>query len=215
MTRILVTGFEPFGPWQVNSSWEAVRYLAGRRRGMEAALLPVDHVQAAEVIGELIRARGPDVVLLTGLAADPVPRLERLGRAGPLAASGGPSLRRGRWPWATARARAASRRMPLRLSWDAGGYVCDTTYWAALGSGVPLVAFLHLPPVGPVWTPARAAAAAEAVLAAAQALPGRTSYPWASGSSSTSSAGKPGARTSAPVASSRRRMISSEFARVP
>ncbi len=213
--RILLTGFEPFGDWEVNSSWEAVRRLAGRRRGIEAACLPVDHARAAEAIGGLVRALGPEVVLLAGLAGGSVPRLERLGRAGPLARSGGPPVRRGRWPWAAARARGTARGLALRLSDDAGGYVCDTTYWAALGSGVPLVAFLHLPPLGPVWTPARAALAVETVLAAAQARLGRTSYPSASGSSSASSAGKPGARTSAPVASSRRRMISSELARAP
>ena len=55
----------------------------------------------------------------------------------------------------------------MRFSGDAGGYVCDTTYWAALGTGVPLVAFLHLPPPGPVWTPARGARVVAAVLAAA------------------------------------------------
>ena len=40
---------------------------------------------------------------------------------------------------------------------------------AALGTGVPLVAFLHLPPPGPVWTPARGARVVAAVLAAAVA----------------------------------------------
>jgi hypothetical protein len=54
----------------------------------------------------------------------------------------------------------------MRLSDDAGGYVCDTTYWAALGTDVPRVAFLHLPPPGPVWTPERGAWVVESVLAA-------------------------------------------------
>ena len=175
MTRILLTGFEPFGGWEVNSSWEGVRHLAGRRRGVESLRLPVNHRGAAEAVAAAIGALAPKIVLLTGLAADPVPRLERVGRAGPLAVSGGPPLRRGRWPWAAARAGVASRGAPLRLSVDAGGYVCDTTYWAALGSFAPLVAFLHLPPVGPSWPPARAAAVIAAVLAAAQARAGRTS----------------------------------------
>lgn len=174
MTRILATGFEPFGAWEVNSSWEAVRWLAARHRGIEAVRLPVDHERAAAAIREAIRAFSPEIVLLTGLAADAAPRLERIGRAGPLAVAGGPPVRRGRWPWAAARAGVASRGVPLRLSADAGGYVCDTTYWAALGTSAPLVAFLHLPPVGAVWTPARAAAVAGAVLAAAQGHRGRS-----------------------------------------
>lgn len=44
---------------------------------------------------------------------------------------------------------------------------------------------------------------------------GITSYPVASGSSSTIRSGKPGARISNPVASSSRRTMSSEFARAP
>lgn len=167
MTRILLTGFEPFGGWPVNSSWEAVNRLAARRRGIEARLLPVDHERAAEDLRGYVAGFRPDVLLLTGLASGPVPRLERIGRGGPLSPHGGPVFRRGRWPWAGAHAEARARGFPLRASYDAGRFVCETTYWAALGTGVPLVAFLHLPPVGPVWTPRRAARAVEAVLAAA------------------------------------------------
>jgi pyroglutamyl-peptidase len=109
----------------------------------------------------------PGIVLLTGLADDPVPRLERSGRAGPLAVPDKPSRRPGRWPWTAALDRVAGQGLPVRHSDDAGGYVCDTTYWAALGTEVPLVAFLHLPPPGPIWTPERGARVVEAVLAAA------------------------------------------------
>ncbi len=167
MTRILLTGFEPFRDWPVNSSWQAVSRLAGRRRGIEARLLPVDHESAASCILDQIDRLAPEVLLLTGLASDPVPRLERVGRAGPLSPHGGPGLRRGRWPWAGAHAEARARGLPMRASFDAGRYVCDTTYWAALGTGVPRVAFLHLPPPGPVWSDRRAARAVEAVLVAA------------------------------------------------
>ena len=167
MTRILLTGFEPFRHWAVNSSWEAVHHVATTRRGIVARLLPVDHAGAAHAAREAIDAVAPDILLLTGLASDPVPRLERVGRAGPLSPHGGPGLRTGRWPWAAAHAKARARGVPMRASLDAGLYVCDTTYWAALGSHVPMVCFLHLPPVGPVWTARRAGRAVEAVLAAA------------------------------------------------
>ncbi len=165
MERILLTGFGPFDRWAVNSSWEAVRRVAGR--GIEAAWLPVDHAGAAERVEALVRELAPEAVLLCGLTPGPEPRLERVGRPGPLAAAGAASLRHGRWPWGAAHDRAAARALPLGRSTDAGGYVCDSTYWAALGTGAPLVAFLHLPPVGGAWTPARLAAAAEAVLGAA------------------------------------------------
>ena len=167
MAAILLTGFEPFAEWPVNSSWEAVRTLAEKQRGVVAQRLPVDHELAAAVVRALIDDLKPEIVLLTGLASGPVPRLERLGRAGPLSPHGGPPVRRGRWPWAAARRAVTARGLAMRFSGDAGGYVCDTTYWAALGTGVPLVAFLHLPPPGPVWTPARGARVVAAVLAAA------------------------------------------------
>jgi pyroglutamyl-peptidase len=153
--------------WPVNSSWEAVSHLAGRRGDLLAERLPVDHELAAAAVRALIDDLCPEVVLLTGLADDPVPRLERLGRAGPLSQQGGPLERQGRWPWAAACDAVTARGLPVRLSGDAGGYVCDTTYWAALGTDAPLVAFLHLPPPGPVWTPERGARVAEAVLVAA------------------------------------------------
>lgn len=171
MPRILVTGFEPFDRWAVNSSWEAARLVAGRWRDSAVARLPVDHHRAAEAVRALVAQHAPKIWLLAGLAADAAPRLERIGRAGPLSLHGGPVLRRGRWPWGAARAGAAARGLPLRLSGDAGGYVCDTTYWAALGTAVPLVAFLHLPPVHGAWTPGRLAAVADAVLGAALNAP--------------------------------------------
>ena len=164
MSGILLAGFEPFRHWTVNSSWEAVSCLASRRRGMTAARLPVDHRLAAERLRELVAQMRPDVLLLTGLAPDAVARLETVGRAGPLSPHGGPVARSGRWDFAAAMRAAGARGLAMRLSFDAGLYVCDTTYWAALGTGVPRVAFLHLPPPGPVWTPARGAMVAEAVL---------------------------------------------------
>ena len=73
----------------------------------------------------------------------------------------------GRGAWGAGRGGVVERGLPIRLSDDAGGYVCDTAYWAALGTGVPLVAFLHLPPPGPDWAPERGARVVESVLAAA------------------------------------------------
>lgn len=166
MAAILLTGFEPFRHWDINSSWEAVSLVAQCRRDALAVRLPVDHGRAAAGIRELVAALRPEVLLLTGLTSGPVPRLELCGRAGPLAPHGGPVVRRGRWPFATAHAAVRARGLPIRLSGDAGAYVCDTTYWAALGTTAPLVGFLHLPPVGPVWTPRRAARVVEAVLRA-------------------------------------------------
>jgi pyroglutamyl-peptidase len=166
MARILVTGFEPFARWVVNSSWEAARTLAAGRRDVRALCLPVDHAGAAREIREALAREGPEAVLLAGLAPDPVLRLETVARPGPLAPHGG-GVRLGRWRWGEATRAMAAAGLPARLSAAAGGYVCDTTYWAALGEGAVAVAFLHLPPPGPVWTPARGARAMAACLAGA------------------------------------------------
>lgn len=149
MSRIVVTGFEPFGEWPVNPSGEAVWLL----EGVSAHVLPVDHELAAETVRGIVRREQPDVILLTGLAAGSCFRLETVAR--------GPErgLRRGRWPFAAAQARLAGRGLPCRLSRDAGRYVCETSYFAALGTGVPRVAFLHVPPLGGVWTARRIARA--------------------------------------------------------
>ena len=154
----LVTGFAPFRHHAVNSSWEGVR----RLEGVTAACLPVDHAAAAAEIAALIRRHRPDTVLLTGLAEGAGPRLERLARRP--AGVPGPALRHGRWPFA----RALARMGHARLSADAGRYVCETTYWAALGvPGPSRVAFLHVPPLGEVWTARRIARVMRACLDAA------------------------------------------------
>ncbi|MEO1721682.1 MAG: hypothetical protein AAFR84_04695 [Pseudomonadota bacterium] len=162
----LVTGFEPFGSWPVNSSWQGVRALAERRPGLRIACLPVDHAAAAERIALLCRAHRPSRLLLTGLAPDPVLRLETFGRPGPLSPQHGGG-RRSRWPVAAALSSLAALGLPARRSMDAGRYVCDTTLWHALGLSVPQVIFLHIPPPGASWPPRRVARGMAAVLDAA------------------------------------------------
>ncbi|MEM9762107.1 MAG: hypothetical protein AAF968_06310 [Pseudomonadota bacterium] len=165
-STVLVTGFEPFGRWRVNSSAEGVAALSRMRPAVSTACLPVDHEAAAACLTALVRARKPGRLLLTGLAPGASLRLERLGRPGPLA----PALscvRRARWPIAAAHAALSAQGFPVRFSGDAGRYVCDTTLWHALGLPVRQVVFLHVPPPGPTWPPRRLARAMAAVLDAA------------------------------------------------
>ncbi|MEM7507947.1 MAG: hypothetical protein AAF415_14510 [Pseudomonadota bacterium] len=161
MAPILLTGFDPFGRWTVNSSWQAVQAIC--RADIVKACLPVDHDKAAARVTHLIAELRPRAVLLTGLASTPALRLETLARRGVLDRSG-PNLRRGRWDFAAARRRIAAQGLPARLSSHAGAYVCDTTYWAALGSPAAFVAFLHVPPLGPSWRAGRIANGISAML---------------------------------------------------
>ena len=67
--KVLVTGFEPFGGSEVNSSWEtAVRVgqLAPRVACMETLLLPVSFVRAGKKIREALREKRPGVLIMLG-----------------------------------------------------------------------------------------------------------------------------------------------------
>jgi pyroglutamyl-peptidase len=166
--RVLVTGFEPFRRWTVNSSAEAARALAAARPGLAVAVLPVDHDAAPRALAAAVAASRPDILLLTGLADEPRLRLELVARR-PAHVAQGPQTLRGLWPWSAALDAVRATGAPARLSDDAGRYVCDTAYWAALAAGcAPLTAFLHVPPPGPDWPTARLAAAVAACLGAAQ-----------------------------------------------
>lgn len=170
---MLVTGFEPFGQWPVNSSWEAVSRLDRHGRDISVACLPVAHHAAAEALLDLIAFHRPETVLLTGLAGTPVPRLEMQARLGPDLREGAEPTRAGRWPFLAAQRTVQSIGAPCRLSSDAGRYVCETTYWTALATEVPQVAFLHLPPVSPQWSPQRLSRVVNGCLASSTQLRGR------------------------------------------
>jgi pyroglutamyl-peptidase len=167
--RALLTGFEPFRQWRVNSSGEAARLLDGRD-GVTARVLPVDHDTAPTALSVALAETRPDVLLLTGLADDCEPRLELIARR-PAHLGGGVETRAGLWPWAAALDALRAAGTPGRLSRDAGRYVCETAYWSALADAGPaprLIAFLHVPPVSDRWPVVRVAAAVGACLSAAR-----------------------------------------------
>lgn len=165
---VLVTAFEPFADWSVNSSREAAVALAGDRPILNVRILPVDHLAAAAALRDALHALRPGLVLCAGLAPDPVPRLELRARAPAALGASGPE-RRGLWPWAAALDAIRAEGLPARLSTDAGGYVCETVYWTALDRagtqpGPRRAAFLHLPPVTADWPAHRLARALGACL---------------------------------------------------
>jgi pyroglutamyl-peptidase len=164
---ILLTGFEPFKQWTVNSSGEVAKALQGRP-GLVTAVLPVDHHAAAEAIAALVAQHRPRAILATGLSPRPVPRLELRARR-PEAFDQGTAELWGVWPWAASLAAIQATGAPVTLSTNAGRYVCETVYWAALerrramGRPIP-VAFLHMPPLGEAWGVERLGAVVGAAL---------------------------------------------------
>jgi len=72
ITRVLVTGFEPFGGETVNPSWEVARALdgeliAGAR--VAALQLPCRFGAAGEALAQALLAQRPDAVIALGQAA--------------------------------------------------------------------------------------------------------------------------------------------------
>ena len=71
MTRVLLTGFEPFADAPVNPSWDAVELVARTWRGeaeVVVARLPVEFGRAAAELVALAELHAPDVVIAVGVA---------------------------------------------------------------------------------------------------------------------------------------------------
>ena len=66
MSKILLTGFEPFGKASSNPSGEIVKQIAGDN--IVTAILPVAYAQSAERLLALIAEHNPDVVISLGQA---------------------------------------------------------------------------------------------------------------------------------------------------
>ena len=66
MTKVLLTGFEPFGKATLNPSGEIVKEISGDN--IVTAILPVAYAQSAEALLALIEQHKPDVVISLGQA---------------------------------------------------------------------------------------------------------------------------------------------------
>ena len=151
---VLLTGFEPFREFQINSSWEAVSRAAAELGDcVHAVRLPVDYSLAQECLYEVLQERRPEICLLTGLAAGTELRMEQCARKpSQLDSVEGPERLDGAWSWEESGVVLDPLGLPVRLSDDAGAYVCESTYWALLAfralHGWPAAAaFLHVPPL--------------------------------------------------------------------
>ncbi|MHA1616416.1 MAG: pyroglutamyl-peptidase I [Candidatus Njordarchaeales archaeon] len=80
--RVLITGFEPFGKYKVNPSWEVAKTLNGLEiAGAEivAEKLPVAFKKVIHLIPELLRNHDPSIIISLGLASGrPVITVERV-----------------------------------------------------------------------------------------------------------------------------------------
>lgn len=79
--KVLVTGFEPFGPWQRNPSGETARHLDGATivdAEITGLILPVSFQRAAAPVIAAIDELHPDVVLNLGQGSAVGVRVERI-----------------------------------------------------------------------------------------------------------------------------------------
>lgn len=179
MVKILFTGFEPFGGSDRNPSADAVAALPDALGGGDVrivkAVLPVSYRRAADGLAAAIGRFAPDAVVCCGLAAgrravtpewgainvDDTAAPDNDGvvlRRAVIDPTGPAALRTPLDPYAVADAiNAACAKNPdggaaalrAEVSYSAGEYVCNHTYYTLLRTGIPGL-FIHIPaPVPP------------------------------------------------------------------
>jgi pyroglutamyl-peptidase len=160
--RLLLTGFEPFGAYQVNPSQLVAERLGG-------VILPVSVARMPRELERAINATAPDVVLGLGLASLRTQvAVERVGinvldftlpdndgvllEGEPIDSSGAAA-----WfstlPIKRIAARWLDEEIPSYLSNTAGTYVCNQMLYTSLRLGEARgfrAGFIHLPPLDQV-----------------------------------------------------------------
>jgi pyroglutamyl-peptidase len=156
MTRVLVTGFEPFGGRDVNPS-------ALIAEALDGVVLPVSFARAADELRRAIDEREPDLVVCFGLAdGDAAISVERFahnldeasaidnegagGSGGPIDPTG-PLAFASRLPVDAIVAALREESIPAVVSRDAGGYLCNHVFYVLMGALPPDAkgGFVHVP----------------------------------------------------------------------
>ena len=168
--KVLVTGFGPFPNAPENPTQPLVRGLAGEPPGsfgasaLRAIVLPTDYRKSWLLLQRVYVAFRPDVVVHFGLSRHAEGLvIERVGRkrvdpnrpdsAGFAPPSGlcrrsGPDRLAATLPVDAVVAGLTAAGFPAALSDDAGGYVCNATFYRSLQvapAGKRLVGFVHVP----------------------------------------------------------------------
>ena len=169
--RLLLTGFEPFGGININSSWETavrVELLAPKDVNIEIHQLPVGFKRAGMKIRALLNDRIPDVLVMlgqrgTGQTID-IERvaLNLMDASKPdndgfcpqeqMIISQGDVAYFSNMPVKILRDALLQRNIPAKVSNSAGLYVCNCTYYNALNEIYEQqlqtrAVFIHLPKI--------------------------------------------------------------------
>jgi pyroglutamyl-peptidase len=167
--EILLTGFEPFGPYAVNPAGEIAKSLDGREVGdsrVRSVVLPVHHAEAAAIVARAMAEGAPAAVVHLGLAGGRARiALERVAlnvmeyelpdasgyrATGEPCVPGGPAAYLSTLPLEAMLHALIAVGIPAYLSNTAGTYLCNQTMYTTrhaierAGDG-PAAGFIHLP----------------------------------------------------------------------
>jgi pyroglutamyl-peptidase len=169
--RVVLAGFGPFPGAPVNPSGVLAKALVHSRRPALAGLHRTASVFATSYAAvdrglPNLFAEKPDIVLVFGLAGRRrevcietrarnamsvlFPDASGHRPSHSVIRLGGPESLTGHAPFVRLVSAVRARKVPARLSRDAGRYLCNYIYWRALeraANGHPLMQFVHIPPV--------------------------------------------------------------------
>lgn len=167
--EILLTGFEPFGPYAVNPSGEIAKSFDGREAGdcrVRSIVLPVHHAEAAARVARAMAEGAPVAVVHLGLAGGrarialervalnvmdyELPDVSGYRATGEPCVPGGPAAYPSTLPLEAMLHALIAVGIPAYLSNTAGTYLCNQTMYTTrhaierAGKG-PAAGFIHLP----------------------------------------------------------------------
>jgi pyroglutamyl-peptidase len=162
--RILLTGFERFGPHKTNPTQVLAERLEGEWFGpcrVVSRTMPVSIAKIGEALAAAVEETEPVAIVALGLAAgETCVRVERVARNGlkfPYPDNdgrrptgrierGGPATKAANLPFGPIARRLLAAGIPARLSDDAGLYLCNAALWHLAGlAGKRPFGFVHLP----------------------------------------------------------------------
>jgi pyroglutamyl-peptidase len=150
VTRVLVTGFEPFGGGSVNPSQRLVEELAADPPSgieLETALLPVAYARSAGALRAAVDAARPDVVVCFGQAdgrtgisieqfahnLDGAESVDNDGASSTVEIDAdGPAAYRSTLPVDAIVAALRAEGIPAAASRDAGGFLCNHVFYVLM-----------------------------------------------------------------------------------
>ena len=148
---VLLTGFEPFDGQRTNASWAAVRAVAENwsdAAPLVVVRLPVSFRRARQVLRQAVAENAPQLVLCVGEAAGrtsvglervavnhidaTLPDNDGSAPTGVPVIAGAPAELPSGLPLATCLAAGAATGIPVEISESAGGFVCNSTFYALM-----------------------------------------------------------------------------------